>query len=134
MKYDKYKIIKLNVLDEKLLKDEYGYDPKNYYVGPWAFMNFLTKLRNILRKRGVKFPFNTCAFKHDMLYNIGGSVWWKMRVDFVFFCDMIKVINARKDLEPIRNKLILRALIFYLVVLLATPIYIWKKNWKLRKQ
>ena len=129
-KKNKYEIIKLDVLDTVQLK-KYGYDTQKYYVGPWAFMSFLTKIRDFLENFGIEFPFNVCAFKHDMLYHIGGSIWWKFRVDFTFLLDMLKVLNHTDFPPKIKKRLLIRALVFYFIVVLATPIYLFTKEWRL---
>ena len=113
--------IKINPTNIKLLKT-LGYKSRNYYGGPWGLMKKLTKLRDFLKKFGLKFPFNPAMFKHDLLYSKGGSFFWKMKVDFVFLCDMIFIIYFYKNLILIRKRLIMRALTFYIVVISATPI------------
>ncbi len=127
----KEKIIKIKTTDLKTLK-KLGYNPRKYYVGPWGYMTVLTKFRDIAKQLNIKFPFNPHAFKHDLLYNKGGSLLWKLKVDYRFLRDMLDTIYSNETPSHLRNRWLIRALIFYVIVTLSTPIYIKQGNWKLQ--
>ena len=111
-----------DVLDEEFLRTK-GYDKRNYYCGSWTHMALWTKFRGYLRKAGIKFPFNCACFKHDSLYSEHPSIPRKFLIDFTFFVDMCIIILNRSDLYSLRKRLLIRALLYYVIVTIATPFY-----------
>lgn len=119
------KILELDVTDIDTLS-LHGYDPSNYYAGPWQWMSLLTKIRNHLRQQGMVFPFNPAAFKHDLGYALKPNLYEKYLLDKAFNRDM-KIIIEKSDFEQvIKDGLQARRRIYYAFVIVCTPIYLFK--------
>ena len=127
-------LIKLDVTNLKDLKD-LGFDKSKYYCGNYGFQKYYTKLRNVLKKAGIPFPFNKACFKHDCLYHTIPSVKQKIWIDFIFLIDMIKLLNNSKSVKVKlwRKHLIKRMIFYYIMVNLLTPIYMFQGKIKKTK-
>ena len=78
-------------------------------------------------KHGIEFPFNQACFKHDRLYREIPTLREKLRIDYVFYKDMMKLIEPYKG-QSIYSKLTFRAKLFYIIVTLMTPVYVKQKK------
>jgi len=116
------KISKWDVNDIDFLRKQ-GYRPRNYYCGSWAHMAMWTRMRDYLRSYGIPFPFNPACYKHDAQYNTHPSIPAKFWIDFIFFLDMVKIIMTHRDLVQFRKRLLIRAAAYYIIVTIATPVY-----------
>ena len=124
--------IKIDVLNHKQLL-ELGYTEKKYYCGLSKYQKFATELRDILKKRRIKFPFNPACFKHDILYgeifitskwNLPKRLAVKVFVDIIFLKDMIRILKSKKY-KPLTYRILRnRAILYYLLVTFGTVFYL----------
>lgn len=124
----------MDVLNKKQLKSA-GYDPKKYYCGNYSFQKYWTKFRDALKKEGIRFPYNEACFIHDRAYSKKPNRREKLAIDYKFFTDMITLLNTKaKTSAKVRSRykrLYARAVIYYILVLAMTSIYI--KQGKIKK-
>ena len=96
-----------------------GYKERIYYCGSGC-QRLRNWLRESVQKIGIPFPFNPACFKHDYAYSKGfDSLAHKFSIDYEFYADMCKLIPTGKYEKRLKR----RALVFYVLVLLATPFY-----------
>ena len=111
-----------------------GFDYMKYYCGNYSHQKLFTKFRNYLNKYGIPFPFNEACFKHDALYSCKPGIMAKSKIDYMFLKDMIRLLShkSKKDskINQFKKRLLVRAVLFYIVVTLGTPIYIIQKKIK----
>ena len=127
------KLIDFDVTDKRELQ-KHGYNPSIYYCGNYSFQKQWTTFRDYLKNElGVEFPYNPACFKHDKLYATHPTLLQKLKIDWVFYNDMIKLLNVNTDkrLNHHYKMLKARARLFYFLVTVMTPIYI-KQN-KIKK-
>ena len=129
----------MDVIKTKKLK-KFGYTTNIYYCGNAGFQKYWTKLEKYFEEHGVMFPFNPACFIHDHSCSQDPNFFKRLKVDFIFLKDMIKILNYKAKLSKrVQEKyysLLFRALFFYGLVTLLTcflPIknlflYIFKKR------
>jgi hypothetical protein len=123
------KILKLDVTDVKNLSFKYGYDDRKYYCGNYSFQRIYSSVAKRMKQLGMEFPLNPACFKHDMLYGAKPTLSEKITIDYVFYKDMMKILNeysGEADLKWLK----VRATAFYFIVVLFTPLYLFQKKVK----
>jgi hypothetical protein len=119
----------VNVLDKRELK-KMGYNPKVYYCGNYTMQKYWTKFRNHLQDKGIPFPYNEACFLHDIAYSKKPNLIQKFKIDLAFYNDMLKLLEYKskisENIAKNKTKLRLRALLYFIIVTLATPFYMWQ--------
>jgi hypothetical protein len=119
------RIYNLDVLDTKTLAFRWGYNPNEYYCGNYSFQKYYSSIMRVLKKLGMDFPFNPACFKHDKLYSARPTLVEKIKIDYMFFKDMMKILNNYQGVADLKW-LKMRMIAYYFIVVLFTPLYIFQ--------
>lgn len=126
---ERNQLLELDVLNYKLLK-KLGYEQDKYYCGPYFCQKFLTSLKSKLESLGVPFIFNKACFKHDKMYGINKGLFDRLRMNFIFYIDLHKLldheIRNNNKLLPHRRHLRNRLRTFFILVIVF--MFFYKKN------
>jgi hypothetical protein len=123
------KILNLDVTDVKTLGYKHGYDADKYYCGNYSFQRIYSSVAKHMKKLGMDFPLNPACFKHDKLYSAKPTLSEKIKIDYTFYKDMMLILDSYNGDGSVKW-LKRRATLYYFIVVLFTPLYIFQKKVK----
>jgi hypothetical protein len=121
-------------INNRAALNKLGYNSNLYYCGNYSMQKYYSYIYRKLQALGVNFALNRACFKHDKNYALKPTISEKMKIDWIFFKDMLKSIWFEYKAKNISAKhayyLIPVACLFYIIVIICTPFYVRSKKVK----